>query len=60
MITIDAINEINGEIKYYKYSFANIKHLNEFIAHVDTCYPLEKCVNLIKTMYINKNIKWKL
>ena len=47
-----------GVCKIEDIRIMRIEHLNEFIARIDTGYSLEKCVNLIKTMYINKNINW--
>lgn len=40
-----------------------IKHLkldeiNEFIARIDTGYSSAKAINILKTMYKNKNIDW--
>lgn len=56
--------ELNGVSKGMVY-FEDIKHLkldsiNEFVARLDTGYCREKCIEIIKTMYKNKNINWNV
>ena len=35
-----------------------LKDINDWVAYIDTGYNAEKCKNILKKMYKNKNINW--
>ena len=41
-----------------KRELPTIEAINEWVARLDTGYSRTDCINLLKTMYKNKNIDW--
>jgi len=51
--------ESKGDIYIEDIKHLKLDNINEFVARLDTGYCREKCVEIIKTMYKNKNINWE-
>jgi hypothetical protein len=52
-------NELVSAVMIVAIKHFTIDKINEHIARVDTGYPREKAIAIIKTMYKNRNLNWE-